>query len=144
MQGHEHLAGISRAEILAFGRLTGNNHDMHTSDEAAMAMGFPAQVVQGPYVLARGIASSSEVLRGHGIALLGVSWRYTGAAVADEPLDLGWEVTSVRRTSAGDRGVAEMTLTLQADGRKVGEGNFTVLVSKDFTDRFLADRRGET
>ena len=136
MNGQEHVLGISRTDIITFGELTGNNHEIHVTDEAAEAAGFPAQVVQGPFLLARAISTSSEVLRGPGIALLGVTWRYTGAVVRDQPMELHWEITGVRRTSAGNRGVAELTMRLESDGQRIGEGGFTVLVTEEFVDEF--------
>ena len=51
-------------------------------------------------------------------------------------MELHWEIASVRRTSAGNRGVAELTMRLESDGQRIGEGGFTVLVTEEFVDEF--------
>lgn len=114
---------VTADDLAAFTRVSGDDHPLHTGDDA---------ILQGPF----GIAVAMGLLQGlgiHGDAVLGLldtHWRYRGPVRVGDVLHL--EVTIVRchRTSRGDRGVVTRHMRLVTDaGDTVQEGTTTALLA---------------
>ncbi len=114
---------VTADDLAAFTRVSGDDHPLHTGDDA---------ILQGPF----GIAVAMGLLQGlgiHGDAVLGLldtHWHYRGPVRVGDVLHL--EVTIVRchRTSRGDRGVVTRHMRLVTDaGDTVQEGTTTALLA---------------
>ncbi|HWN28058.1 MAG TPA: MaoC/PaaZ C-terminal domain-containing protein [Actinomycetospora sp.] len=114
---------VTADDLAAFTRVSGDDHPLHTGDDA---------ILQGPF----GIAVAMGLLQGlgiHGDAVLGLldtHWSYRRPVRVGDVLHL--EVTIVRchRTSRGDRGAVTRHMRLVTDaGDTVQEGTTTALLA---------------
>ncbi|OZE37623.1 MULTISPECIES: MaoC/PaaZ C-terminal domain-containing protein [unclassified Rhodococcus (in: high G+C Gram-positive bacteria)] len=112
-------AGVD--DLRAFGEVSGDMHPMHHDPEYAASTEYGTLVAQGPYGLARyfGTLHDSGMFADTIIGLLDTKWRYSLAVVPDVKMHYCTTVTSVRRTSAGDRGVINRHIELLDENNRV-------------------------
>jgi acyl dehydratase len=123
-------------DFLVFGQVSRDLHPMHV-DPGFTAIGeYDGVVGQGPLGLARyfGTLHDSGIVVDTVIGLLDTHWHYLQPVTPDTKMHYETTVLSVRRSSAGDRGVVDRHVKLlDEDGRCLQWG----------TTAFLVRARGE-
>ncbi len=122
--GMRHRSGdwiADAGDLRAFGEVSGDLHPMHLDPERAATSGYPGLVAQGPLGLARyfGTLHESGIVADTVLGLLDTHWRYLLPVTTDTKMHYETTVTSVRRTSAGDRGVVDRHIELKDDAGRV-------------------------
>ncbi len=121
---------ITAAMIDAFVALSGDDFEIHLTDEAAIERGYKARVAHGLLGLA-----VTDGLRNHAekkfdaIASLHWDWTFAAPIYVGDTLSAQTEVLEKRVTSDGSRGIliAQISLTNQ-DGEIVQRGTNTLMV----------------
>lgn len=124
---------VTDADIMAFARLTGDNHPLHT-DEAYAKRFFPGRIAHGLLTLSlsSGLKVNQAVFRDSLIAFLGMeSVRFLKPVLIGDSIHVETEVIEKRETSKPDRGViTTKSLTRNQRGEVVLEEISKLLVAR--------------
>jgi acyl dehydratase len=113
---------FSRADVLAFARLSGDDNPIHLDDEAARAAGFTGVIVHGALVTSLISRLLGTRLPGPGTIYLGQETRFRSPVYPGDRLTAHVEVVSVRE----DKPVIVLRTWIEAADTVV-DGQATVL-----------------
>jgi acyl dehydratase len=123
---------VTAETIHAFADLTGDHHEIHLSDTAAQAQGFPAQVAHGLLVLSlvEGLKSACPV---HlpGFAALHWDWQFRKPVLSGDTITA--QITLIAKRIAGPTS-GHLTLGIQVTnqhGACVQKGETSVMTRRD-------------
>lgn len=105
---------ITQADIGAFAGLTGDYNPVHTDEVFAAATEFGACVAHGPMGIgmAFGLAARLDLIDGTVVALLGITWNFTGPMRPGDTIRALIDVTGMRATKREDRGLLTLAIRL--------------------------------
>ena len=117
---------VTERMIDAFAALTGDRYEIHMSDAAARAAGFPRRVAHGLLVLSLmdGLKNRAPA-RLDALASLGWDMRFEAPVLAGEPVRATFEVTRLRRAASGTA-VAEFEASGLVGERMVQSGTMVL------------------
>ena len=121
---------VTVGEIDRFAELTGDRFEIHLSDEAARALGFPARVAHGLLVLSivDGLKNNSKALFA-AVASLGWNWRFERPVFVADRLHARITIMGKRETRRLDRGILELDFAvLDQFGNRVQSGTNQLMV----------------
>lgn len=120
------------ADLRIFGEVSGDMHPMHLDPDYSAIGEYDGLVAQGPYGLARyfGTVHDSGMLADSIIGLLDTNWKYSLPISIDTKMHYDTTITSVRRTSAGDRGVVNRYIELLDDNLRVLQSGASAFLVK--------------
>jgi acyl dehydratase len=123
---------VTEADLTIFSMLSGDWNPIHADAEFSRASASGERLVHGVFGLAvvTGLMDQAGWFRRSAVAMLDVTdWRFVRPIHIGDTLTCEMEVTSVRPTSAGDKGVAGRRFTLlNQEGVVVQEGDIGILV----------------
>lgn len=123
---------VTEADLTMFSMLSGDWNPIHA--DAEFSAGTPAgqRLVHGVFGLSvvTGLMDQAGWFRRSAVAMLDITgWRFAAPILIGDTLTCEMEITSVRPTSKGDKGVAGRHFTLRnQSGTVVQEGDIGVLV----------------
>ncbi|MCP4380262.1 MAG: MaoC family dehydratase [Hyphomicrobiales bacterium] len=121
---------ITAADIDNFAALTGDKFEIHMSDEAAQAQGFPSRVAHGLLVLSivDGLKNQSEA-RFDAVASLSWDSSFRRPVLIGDTLFARVTVKSKRRTRNPERGIFELDFAVfNQQDETVQSGTNTLMV----------------
>ncbi len=97
---------VQADDIDRFAGLTGDRFEIHMSDEAAKALGFPARVAHGLLVLSivDGLKNQATA-RFSAVASLGWTWRFDAPVLVGDTVKATIAVAAKRTTRNPERGI---------------------------------------
>ena len=110
---------VTAQSIDSFANLTGDQFEIHTSDEGAQRHNFPARVAHGLLILSliEGLKSQSPV-QFHSYAALGWDWTFRAPVFAGDQIRAHIAVKS-KRNAGPDRGMLSLTITVDNQNAKI-------------------------
>ena len=115
---------VSADMVDRFADLTGDRFAIHMEDAAARALGFPRRVAHGLLVLSLidGLKNQAPA-QFRAVASLGWEWSFLAPVYIGDRIRAELDVQSLRATSDGRRGIAQLAVTVRTgDGRVVQSG----------------------
>ncbi len=121
---------VTESHIVAFAGLSGDFFGLHMDDEFARELGFPRRVAHGLLCLALvdGLKNRAEE-QFAAVASLNWNWNFRGPVYAGDRLSAAIEVTQMRPTADGGRGLVSLRLEVRnQDGAIVQDGSNLLMV----------------
>jgi acyl dehydratase len=105
---------LTETDMVNFNGLSGDFNSIHTDEEFAKTTPFGTRVAHGLMgpVLTSGLLARTGIFDGSILALLSVTWNFKKAIIPGDTLHVVQTVTSMRKTSSGDRGIIEFAIDL--------------------------------
>lgn len=125
---------VTEADLVGFAGLSGDYNSIHTDSEFASETAYGQRVVHGLLGLSilTGLMDRIGVFDGSAIAMLGIDgWRFTGPIFVGDTITVGMEITSLRLTSDGGRGIVGRHFTIRNQrGETVQEGSINLMIRR--------------
>ena len=121
---------VTESHIVAFAGLSGDFFGLHMDDQFARELGFPRRVAHGLLCLALvdGLKNRAEE-QFASVASLNWNWNFRGPVYANDRLAASIEVTHLRATSDGRRGLVSLRFEVRnQDGAIVQDGTNLLMV----------------
>ena len=125
-------AKVSQEQIQRFSELTGDRFAVHTEDQFARELGFPARIAHGLLVvsMADGMKFNSEVEL-DAVASLGWNLSFAAPVFAGDEIAVLLKVESKRATRNPQRGIVSFAMKiLNQDGQVVQRGSNLLMLRR--------------
>ena len=123
---------VTRDDIDAFIRLTGDNNRLHTDDDFARSQGFEGRIAHGALVvsLATGLAWSTGILTDTTIAFRSIDdWKFTQPVYPGDSISLRGTVAETRAMPRLGAGLVRFDLeVVNQKGTVVSSGSLKMLM----------------
>jgi acyl dehydratase len=128
---------VTKVEIAAFARLSGDRNPLHLDAEFAETTPFKRPIAHGllGLSLASGMLDRLGIVRGTIVAFIGLEWRFVAPIYPGDKVRLRLSVARKSRTGRSDRGIVEFDAALvnRKSGRKGGtlqQGRWKLLIRR--------------
>lgn len=125
---------ITEADVAAFAGLSGDFNPLHMDEEYSKGTSFGGRIAHGLLAVAvsTGQANQLGIFEGTTIALLGMSFRYTGAVRFGDTIHTVLTVAEKKESKKPDRGVVTFNVkTVNQNGESVVEGQWVVMLQRE-------------
>ncbi len=124
---------ITEGDVAAFAGLSGDYNPLHTDEEYGKNTPFGGRIAHGLLAVAvsTGQANQLGIFEGTTIALLSMSFKYTGAVKFGDTIHTVLTVAEKKESSKPDRGVVTFDVkTMNQKGESVVEGQWVVMLQR--------------
>lgn len=125
---------ITEGDVSTFAGLSGDFNPLHTDEEYGKRTPFAGRIAHGLLAVAisTGQANQLGIFEGTTIALLSMSFQYTGAAKFGDTIHTVLKVAEKKETSKPDRGIVTFNVTtLNQKNESIVEGQWVVMLQKE-------------
>jgi acyl dehydratase len=106
---------VTRADLVAYARASGDQNPIHQDEEVARSVGLPGVIAHGMYTMALAARAVSTWFPGAEVVSIGC--KFTNPVVV--PAEGGVDVEVAGESKPGDDGTTTVSLTVTCDGQKV-------------------------
>lgn len=124
---------ITEADVSTFAGLSGDYNPLHTDEEYGKHTPFGGRVAHGLLAVAvsTGQANQLGIFEGTTIALLSMSFKYTGAVKFGDTIHTVLKVAEMRETKKPNKGVVTFDVTtVNQNDESVVEGQWVVMLQR--------------
>lgn len=124
---------VTEADVVNFAGLSGDFNPLHTDQCFAAGTPFGGRVAHGMLVaaIATGLANQLGVFEGTTLALMEQLVRYRGPVRLGDTVHLELEVTDMKATSDGRRGVVTVSAVVKnQDDQTVSDGHWLLMMRR--------------
>jgi acyl dehydratase len=125
---------ITEADVSTFAGLSGDFNPLHTDEEYGKDTPFGGRIAHGLLAVAvsTGQANQLGIFEGTTVALMSMSFKYTGAVKFGDTIYTVLKVGEKKETSKPDRGVITFEVsTLNQNDESVVEGQWVVMLQRE-------------
>lgn len=123
---------VTEADVVNWSYLSGDWNPVHTDEEFARKSDFKARIAHGPLSLgiATGLMDRIGVIEGTGLALLGLTWKFSAPVYIGDTISMKMVVSQKKTTRKNDRGIVAFNVSiLNQHGKTVSEGTWDLLIA---------------
>lgn len=125
---------ITEGDVSTFAGLSGDFNPLHTDEEHGKKTPFGGRIAHGLLAVAisTGQANQLGIFEGTTIALLSMSFKYTGVAKFGDTIRTFLKVAEKKETSKPDRGIVTFDVTtLNQKDDSIVEGQWVVMLQRE-------------
>lgn len=125
---------ITEGDVSTFAGLSGDFNPLHTDEEHGKGTPFGGRIAHGLLAVAvsTGQANQLGIFEGTTIALLSMSFKYTGAVKFGDTIHTVLKVAEKKETSKPDKGVITFDVsTLNQKDESVVEGQWVIMLQRE-------------
>lgn len=123
---------VTETDLVTFCMLSGDWNPIHSDEESSKDSHYGRRVVHGLYGLSvlTGLMDRAGWFTTSAVAMLGIEhWKFTGPLFIGDTVHCEMEISSIRRTSQGDRGVVGRVFRLRNQrGEVIQDGEIPGMV----------------
>lgn len=124
---------ITEADIVTFAGLSGDFNPLHTNEEFAKNTPIKGRIAHGMLTasIATGLANQSRIFEGTTIAVLSMTFRYTGIVRPGDTIKLVFSPKEKKESSKPGRGIITFDIkVINQMGEEVINGEWVVMMVK--------------
>ncbi|MCK5548514.1 MAG: MaoC family dehydratase N-terminal domain-containing protein [Thermoplasmata archaeon] len=124
---------ITEGDVSTFAGLSGDFNPLHTDEEHAKKTPFGGRVAHGMLSLAvaTGLANQLGIFEGTTVALLNMSFKFTGVVKFGDTIRLKLKVAEKKETSKADKGIVTFDFNVLNQGdESVMDGQWIVMLRR--------------
>ncbi|MCC7020254.1 MAG: MaoC family dehydratase N-terminal domain-containing protein [Ardenticatenales bacterium] len=124
---------VTEADVVNFAGLSGDFNPLHTDQSFASSTPFGGRVAHGMLIaaIATGLANQLGVFEGTTLALMEQMLHYRGPVHLADTVHLELEVTAMKETSDGRRGLVTVnTVVVNQDDQTVMDGHWLLMMRR--------------
>jgi acyl dehydratase len=124
---------VTEADIVTFAGLSGDYNQLHTDEEFAKRTPFGGRIAHGflGLSIASGLTDRLKIIEGTAMAILGLTWRFTGPIRIGDTIRVIRVVREKKETTKKDRGIIVFDEKIvNQKGEVVQEGQQNIMVRR--------------